>query len=111
MIKNFCAKYKIKNYYSTPSFTKSNRQVKAANKTILDGIKKRLEVAKGKWVEKLPNVLWAYRTTPRKSTGESPFVMAYGTEVVIPVEISIPGIRTREWRMEQMRHSLPEIWT
>ncbi|XP_028064007.1 uncharacterized protein LOC114267198 [Camellia sinensis] len=73
---------------------KSNGQAKASNKTILDGIKKRLEAAKGKWVEELPNVLWAYRTTPRRSTGESPFSMAYGTEVVIPLEVGIPGIKT-----------------
>ena len=43
----------------------------------------------------MPNVLWAYRTTPRRSTGESPFAMAYGTEAVIPLEIGIPGIRTQ----------------
>lgn len=33
------------------------------NKAIVDGLKKRLEGAKGKWVEELPNVLWAYKTT------------------------------------------------
>lgn len=60
LIKSFCAKYKIKNYYFTPSFPQSNGQAEASNKTILDGIKKRLEAAKGKWVEELPNVLWAY---------------------------------------------------
>ena len=43
----------------------------------------------------MPNVLWAYRTTPRRSIGESPFAMAYGTEAVIPLEIGIPGIRTQ----------------
>ncbi|KAI8022489.1 hypothetical protein LOK49_LG03G00891, partial [Camellia lanceoleosa] len=53
---------------------------KASNKTILDGIKKRLKVAKGKWVEELSNVLWAYWTTLRRSTRKSLFVMAYGTE-------------------------------
>ena len=87
LIKNFCAKYKIKNYYSTPSFPQSNGQEEASNKVILDGIKKRLEAAKEKWVEELPDVLWTYRTTPRRSTGESPFAMAYGTEAVIPLLI------------------------
>lgn len=57
LIKSFCAKYKIKNYYSTPSFPESNSQAEASNKTILDGIKKRLEAAKRKWVKELPNVL------------------------------------------------------
>ena len=57
-------------------------------------IKTRLEGAKGLWPEELPNILWAYRTTTRTSTGETPFRLTYGTKAVIPVEI---GLTT--WRM------------
>ena len=46
-------------------------------------------------MDELPSVLWAYRTTPRRSTGESRFAMAYGTEAVIPLEVGIPRIRTQ----------------
>ena len=35
-----------------------------------------------------------YRTTPRKSTGETPFSMTYGAEAVIPLEINFPTQRT-----------------
>ncbi|XP_028094391.1 uncharacterized protein LOC114294455 [Camellia sinensis] len=73
----------------------SNRQTEASNKTILDGIKRRLEAAKGKWVEELPNVLWTYQTMLRRSAGEFPFAMAYGIEAVIPLEVDIPGIRSQ----------------
>ena len=45
-------------------------------------------------MEELPGVLWAYRTTARKSTGISPFAFAYGMEVVIPTEVGLPIIRT-----------------
>ena len=31
----------------------------------------------------MPSVLWAYRTTTRKPTGETPFQLAYGSEAVI----------------------------
>ncbi|KAL2251472.1 UNVERIFIED_CONTAM: hypothetical protein Sindi_2269500 [Sesamum indicum] len=41
----------------------------------------------GSWDEELPWVLWAYRTTPRSSTGESPFCLVYGSEAIIPAEI------------------------
>ena len=57
-------------------------------------MKKRLERAKSKWVDELPSVLWAYRTTPRRATGETPYAMAYGVEAVIPLEIGLPTIRT-----------------
>ena len=59
----------------------------------MNGLKKRLEGAKGRWTEELPNVLWAYRTTPRRSTGEIPFSLTYGTEAVIPVEINLCSAR------------------
>ena len=60
----------------------------------MNGLKKRLDVAKGKWVEKLSHVLWTYRTMPRKSTGETPFSMTYGAEIVIPLENGFPTMRT-----------------
>ena len=61
----------------------------------MNGLKKRLDDAKGKWVEELPHVLWTYRTTPQNSTGETPFSMAYGAKVIIPLENGFPTMRTR----------------
>ena len=60
----------------------------------MNRLKKRLDVAKGRWVEELPHVLWTYRTTPRKSTRETPFSMTYGAEVVILLENGFPTMRT-----------------
>ena len=57
-------------------------------------LKKRLHLAKGKWVEKLPGVLWAYKKTSRRLTGESPFALTYVMEAIIPMEKGIPTIRT-----------------
>ena len=45
-------------------------------------------------MEELPGVRWAYRTTTRKPTGVSPFVLTYGMEAVIPTEIDLPTVRT-----------------
>ncbi|RVW31060.1 hypothetical protein CK203_093509 [Vitis vinifera] len=66
----------------------------ATNKTLITALKKRLEQAKGKWVEELPGVLWAYRTTPGRPTGNTPFAIAYGMDAIIPTEIGLPTIRT-----------------
>ncbi|KAK3037084.1 hypothetical protein RJ639_029926 [Escallonia herrerae] len=49
------------------------------NRSILQGLKKKLDEAKGAWVDELPNVLWEYRTTPHSVTGETPFLLCYGT--------------------------------
>ena len=38
--------------------------------------------------------MWAYRTTTRTPTGETPFRLTYGIEAVIPVEIGLTTWRT-----------------
>ncbi len=45
-------------------------------------------------------VLWMHRTTVRKSTGETPFALAFGVEAVIPLEVGMPTTRTTEFVVE-----------
>jgi hypothetical protein len=73
---------------------------------ILDGIKKRLEEAKGRWVEELSSVMWTHRTTRRRSTWETPFALAYGVEAVIPLEVGLPTTRTTEFDAEENEDNL-----
>lgn len=68
--------------------------MKAKNKTLLNSLKKGLEWAKGKWVDELSGILWAYWMTSRKPTGVTPFDLAYGMEVVISIEIGMLTTRT-----------------
>ena len=84
----------ITNRYSTPAYPQGNRQAEAVNKVIVSGLKKKLDDAKGKWVEELPHVLWMYRTTPHRSIEETPFSMTYGAEAIIPLETGFPTLRT-----------------
>ena len=60
----------------------------------MSGLKKRLDDAKGKWVEELSHVLWTYQTTPYRSTRETPFLMTYGAKTVIPLETGFLMPRT-----------------
>ena len=55
----------------------------------MNGLKKSLEGAKCRWAKELPNVLWAYRTTPRRSMGKTSFALTYGAEAVIPANINL----------------------
>ena len=59
----------------------------------MNGLKKKLDDAKGKWVEDLPHVLWTCRTTPCRSTRETPFSMTYGAKAMIPLETEFPTLR------------------
>ena len=92
--RRYCGKLGITNRYSTPAYPQGNGQAGAVNKVIVNGQKKRLDDARGKWVEELSHVFWTYRTTSRRSTGETPFLMTYGAKVVIPLETGFPTLRT-----------------
>ena len=95
--RRYCCELGITNRYSTSAYPQGNGQAEAVNKVILSGLKKRLDDAKGIWVEELPHVLWTYRTTPRRSTGETPFSMSNGAEAVIPIETGFPTSRTQSF--------------
>ena len=84
----------ITNRYSTSAYPQENGQVETVNKIIVNGLKKRLDDAKRKWVKELSHVFWIYQITPHRSTREIPFSMTYGNEAVIPLETGFPTLRT-----------------
>ena len=64
-------------------------------------IKTRLEGAKRIWLDELPGVLWAYRTTVRTPTRETPFKLAYGSEAIIPIEVHMASHRVKGYEVEE----------
>ena len=91
--RDFCAKLGIKNYYSSLAHPQSNGQAEVTIRTLKAALKTKLEDLKGKWVEYLPEVLWAYRTTRKSATQETPFALAFGTEAIAPVEVRLKSPR------------------
>ncbi|GKC19485.1 reverse transcriptase domain-containing protein [Tanacetum coccineum] len=65
------------------------------------GIKARLGRERAGWVDELPNVLWAHRTSLKQSNGETPSSLTYGSEAVIPAEIGMPTHRTMMIREDE----------
>ena len=57
-------------------------------------------------MEELPYVLRSYRTTPRRSTGETPFSMTYTAEVVIPLKTRILMLRTSIFALDNIDNLL-----
>ncbi|XP_059441973.1 uncharacterized protein LOC132174316 [Corylus avellana] len=98
--REWCAKLNIRNYYSSPAHPQANGQVEVTNKTIFKILKKKLGDRKGDWADDLPEVLWAYRTTKRIPTEESPYALAFGTVAVIPTEIGSGSYRVESFHSE-----------
>ncbi|XP_070057576.1 uncharacterized protein [Nicotiana tomentosiformis] len=72
-----------------------NGAVEAANKNIKKILRKMVDNYK-QWHKKLPFALLGYRTTVRTSIGETPYLLVYGTEAVIPAKVGIPFLRIIE---------------
>ncbi|XP_055824332.1 uncharacterized protein LOC129892813 [Solanum dulcamara] len=70
-----------------------NGVVEAVNKNIKKILRKIVDSHR-QWHEKLPYALLDYRTIIRTSTGETPYMLVYGSEVVIPAEVEIPSLRS-----------------
>ena len=47
-------------------------------------------------------MLWAYRTTRKSATQETPFALAFGTEAVAPVEV---GLKSPRIELESVEHN------
>ena len=69
-------------------------------------MKTKLENLKGKWVDYLPGVLWAYRTTYKSATQETPFALAFGTKAVAHFEVGLKSLRVEFANVENNEESL-----
>ena len=74
-------------------------------------LKKRLESSKAKWVEELPTVLWAYWVTPHSATKGTPYLLAYGTEAIVPMEIRLPSLQVQTYYSKACHGAMSEVVT
>jgi hypothetical protein len=98
--RKWCNELHIRNYFSSPGHPQANGQVEATNKTIFKILKKKLGDRKGDWADDLPEVLWAYRTTRRTPTEETPYALTFRTEAIIPAELGSQSPRVESYKAE-----------
>ena len=89
LMEKLMEEYKIKHRKSTPYHPQANGQVESTNKVLESIITKTVHLHRRDWEERLPEALWAYRTTWRNTTGHSPYELVYGKEVLLPIEFQI----------------------
>nr|GFA04484.1 reverse transcriptase domain-containing protein [Tanacetum cinerariifolium] len=91
---DWCEKLCIRQCFASVKHPQANGLVERENRSLGEGIKARLDERSKNWLEEISHVLWAHRTMIKSSNGETPFLLTYETETVIPVEISMPTTRT-----------------
>ena len=84
-IKALTDQFKIDHRCSTNYHPQSNGAIEAFNKTLAKGLTKICNTDNDDWDEKIPAVLWAYRTTYKCSTDQTSFRLVYGQEAVVPL--------------------------
>jgi hypothetical protein len=87
----YCENSRIDIRYVSVAHPRANGQVERANGMVLDALKKRLHDAantKGnKWIKELPNALWGLRTQPTKPIGQTPYLLVYSSEAILPADV------------------------
>ena len=91
-----CDRNGIQLHHSSSYYPQGNEQAEATNKTLIKILKKTCESNKfSDWPKKLIDALWAYCTSIRTPTGQTPYALTFKMEVVLPYEIFLPSLRVQ----------------
>ncbi|VFQ66160.1 unnamed protein product [Cuscuta campestris] len=96
----------IKHGYAAVGYPQNNGQVENTNRTIVNDFENKIMECKRAWLEELPYILWTYRTTPRKATGETPFALTYGFEARALAKTSLLSYRVETFDVHENEESL-----
>ncbi|XP_074324269.1 uncharacterized protein LOC141661185 [Apium graveolens] len=99
-LRQLCEDLKIKKEFTAVYHPQSNGQTEAINKIIKYTLETKLEEHKGNWPEELPKVMWSYNTTPKSTMRETPFMLTYRYEAMVPVEVGSGSLRRDRYREE-----------
>ena len=111
LFQQLCKLFGIRKTRTTPYNPKSDGLCERWNKTMQQMLKC-LGDEDGEWDEKLPYVVMAYNSTPQESTGLSPRLMVYGSEMPVPLDVMVgipegskPGCEVQyvEWLRQSLK--------
>jgi hypothetical protein len=76
---------------SSNYYPQGNGLAKSTNKTLIQILKKTIDLNQKNWNLKSTDALWASRLTPKESTRNSPYTLGYGKEarMLINLELNV----------------------
>jgi hypothetical protein len=93
---NFCQDNTIDVYYSSVAHPLCNGQVERAKDMVLQDLKDHIfDDASNyatRWLAELPHVIWGLRTQVSSVTGFSPFFLVYGSEAILPTDVTFGAL-------------------
>jgi hypothetical protein len=91
----------LSNYYP-----QGNGLDESTNKTLIQILKKMIDINQINWHLKLIDALWASRLTPKDSTRNSPYTLVYGKEARMPINLEL-NVLTYAVNIEDVEEILP----
>eukprot|EP00253_Pinus_taeda_P009871 PITA_09871 len=88
--------YHVQHKITTAYHPQANGQVESSNKIIETILTKIVASHRRDWAARLPEALWAYRTTWRSTTGHSPYQLMFRKQPIFPIEFEIQTLRTAQ---------------
>jgi hypothetical protein len=88
-VREYAELYRIMLLNSSPYYA----QAESSNRTLISLVKNKISDNPKNWHKILSEALWAHRISKHHATKVSPFELIYEQEAVLPVEISLNGVR------------------
>jgi transposase InsO family protein len=92
-IESLTREFEFHHHKSMPYHPQANGTVEAFNKILETMFMKICSGNRDDRNFRVPTVLWAYRTTCKKLTMQTPFKLVYGLEAVVPMDYLVPSLR------------------
>ena len=115
LMQEICEEFGIKKVNSTSYHPQTDGLVENFNKTLRSMLAKYARQLGDNWDEHLQHVLFAYRTKPHESMGESPYYLLYGRDAYLPLDATLSKPRNPyqidldDYRIELVA-GLSEAW-
>ena len=91
-VKALTTKLQVQHKRSTPYHPQVNGPIEAFNKILEITLPKVCNTNRDDWDLKIPTVLWAYHTTCKRLTGQTPFTLGCGKQAIMPMEYIVPSL-------------------
>ena len=105
MFAKLMSRYGVKHVMSLAYHPQSNKKAEISNREIKNILEKAVNASRKDWSIKLENALWAYRTTYKSPIRMSPYIIIYGKQCHLPLELKYKAM----WAIKKLNFDFQAV--